>query len=86
MIPPDRPGLPKPPCAARHTQTTPPRGGAAKERLDMALRNIVTERDPMLRKVSRPVEKFDRRLRQYDNGEKIWDTAVVLIQVVRGVK
>ena len=28
----------------------------------MALRNIVTERDPMLRKVSRPVEKFDRRL------------------------
>ena len=30
--------------------------------LDVALRNIVTERDPMLRKVSRPVEKFDRRL------------------------
>ena len=31
-------------------------------------------------------EKFDRRLRQYDNGEKVWDTAVVVIQVVRGVK
>ena len=29
---------------------------------------------------------MDRRLRQYDNGEKVWDTAVVVIQVVRGVK
>lgn len=28
----------------------------------MALRNIVTEKDPTLRKISRPVEKFDQRL------------------------
>lgn len=28
----------------------------------MALRNIVNEKDPMIRKVSRPIEKFDDRL------------------------
>ena len=52
----------------------------------MALRKIVKIGDNKLRKVCKPVEKFDRRLRQYDNGEKVWDTAVVVIQVVRGVK
>lgn len=30
----------------------------------MALRNIVTKEDPILKKVSRPVEKFDIRLAQ----------------------
>ena len=31
-------------------------------------------------------DKFDRRLRQYDSGERVWDTSVTLTQVVRGVK
>lgn len=31
-------------------------------------------------------ERFARRLEQYDRGEKQWDTAVSVTQVVRGVK
>ena len=30
--------------------------------------------------------KFDKRISQYDRGEKQWDTAVTLIMTVRGVK
>lgn len=41
------------------------------------------ERDEMIRLIN---EKYDRRLRQYDQGEKQWDTNVSLIMVVRGVK
>lgn len=41
------------------------------------------ERDEMIRLIN---EKYDRRLHQYDQGEKQWDTNVSLIMVVRGVK
>ena len=30
--------------------------------------------------------KFDVRVRQYDRGEKQWDTNVSIIMVVRGMK
>ena len=41
----------------------------------MALRNILTEEDPTLRKVSRPVTKFDDRLHEmlYDMAETLED-------------
>ena len=32
------------------------------------------------------MERFNRRTAQYDHGERLWDTSVTLIQVVRGVK
>lgn len=41
----------------------------------MALRNIVTEKEARLRKVSRPVEKFDERL-----GELLDDMAETMYQ------
>ena len=46
---------------------------------------VVTEEETAA-VLSAIAEKFDRRVRQYDSGERIWDTAVSVIQVVRGVK
>ena len=50
---------------------------------DMINASRQKERDEMIRLIN---EKYDRRLHQYDQGEKQWDTNVSLIMVVRGVK
>ena len=31
-------------------------------------------------------EKYDTRIRQYETGEKQWDTDVLLTMVIRGIK
>ena len=46
---------------------------------------VVTEEETAA-VLSAIAEKFDRRVRQYDSGKRIWDTAVSVIQIVRGVK
>ena len=58
----------------------------------MALRNIVKIGDPMLKKTSRPVEKFDERLSQLidDMKETMYDAqgcglAAVQVGVLRRV-
>ncbi len=58
------------------------------EALDSTVRTIgdkvsVDERERIRQRIE---EKYALRLRQYDRGEKQWDTSVSLIMVLRGVK